>query len=69
LDRVRKGRSADIRGEKNNLAKLTDDQVREMRALHVPRSHEWGRNALARRFGVSETTVDRIINHEMWTHI
>lgn len=50
-DMLRKGRG---------LKTVTPDDVREIRALYKPYSAEFGRAALARRFGVSTEHVGRI---------
>lgn len=59
-DRVIHGTS--WRGSKAKQAKLTADQVREIRILSQSNTHA----AIARRFGVSETTIYRIIKRQNW---
>lgn len=54
-------------GEKNGYAKLTEGQVREMR-------HLWDTGAanqadIARRFGVWQMTVSRIVRRVSWRHV
>lgn len=44
--------------------KLTEEQVREMRALYVP--GVVGPASLAKRFGVAIVTADRIVKGETW---
>lgn len=63
-DRVKAGRSAF--GEKNGKARLTADQVREIR-----RRADSGESAavLGRAFGVSWTTANRIVCRSSWRHI
>lgn len=61
-DRVRDG--TDQYGEKNHEAKLTDDQVLEIRN----RVNEAQVN-LAREFGVSKSLIGSIIRREHWKHI
>jgi len=51
------------RGASNNLAKLTDDKVREMRALNLPYA------VIARMFGVSQPTASAAIRGETWGHV
>jgi hypothetical protein len=70
-DMLRKGRSAyghpGRQGEKAWMAKLTDDQVREIRSLY-----EVGRIsqlALARRYGITQTTIGSIVRRATWKHI
>jgi hypothetical protein len=64
-DMVTKGRQA--RGERISTAKLTAEQVTEIRRLYVPR--KMGSHRLARRFGVSKVTIQRILNRKIWQHI
>lgn len=60
-----KGRSNDTgpKGERSHLAKLTDEQVREIRA-----STE-GPVAVARRYGIHRDTVRLIRQRKIWNHL
>jgi DNA-binding transcriptional regulator YiaG len=59
-DMVEKGRS--LRGERNPKAKLDEQAVREIRASS-------GSNpAIARRFGVSASTIHKIRTGQSWRH-
>jgi hypothetical protein len=65
-DKVRRGRAAngDQRGERNGAAKLSAQQVREIRSLMVfggPTGKE-----VAKRYGVSAATVSEIKNGRHW---
>lgn len=62
-DRVRKGRSAGQRGEANHKAKLTEDDVRHIRASRS-RARE-----LARHYGVAYETINRVRRGEFWGHV
>lgn len=62
-----KGRNA--YGERNGQARLTNKQVAEIKAIYKPRSRELGRRALARRFSVSDATIDRIVRGVSWKQI
>jgi len=55
------------RGEDGSAAKLTEAQILEIRSLHIPRIVT--QRTLASKFGVSQTQISRIINHQRWTHI
>ena len=57
--------SVGVRGERHPLAKLTDDQVKEIRRLagHVPDED------LAARFGVSRTTINKAKLRHTWHHV
>lgn len=71
-DMVSKGRQASIdktvhRGESNGYHKLTAGQVRDIRSRNVS---GFGRKAqLAREFGISQSTLGRIISGKAWSHI
>jgi hypothetical protein len=62
-DRVRAGRGGDLRGENNGRAKLTDDDVREIRS-----SNEKGA-VLGRRFGISSVMACKIRRGAAWRHV
>jgi hypothetical protein len=53
-------------GEKNNLAKLSGNQVIEIRSLA-----EQGifHKDIAERFGVARPTISKIVGRKRWTHI
>lgn len=74
-DMVRKGRhlvghrekGRKQQGEKNSLAKLTDDQVLAIR-------REWAadgvtKQALANRHGVDRTVIGKIVRDKAWRHL
>ena len=63
-DRHRKGRSA--HGERSGHAKLTADQVREIRALSAAKVR---RADIADRFGVSIHNIKRIVARATWKHL
>ena len=57
----------DRRGEKNQRAKLTADQVREIRNRYAAGGTTYPR--LAERFGVATCTIAEIIRREKWRHV
>ena len=66
-DREDKGRGGDMNGENNGFCKLTRNKViaiRQEYALGTTTSRR-----LAKSFGVSKTTILRIINKKNWVHI
>ena len=63
-DTVRHGMST--RGEKNPMAKLTADDVREIRRL---RDGGMMLKDIGARFGVQESTVCRIAKRAEWSHV
>jgi HNH endonuclease len=58
-----KGRNADIRGTRNAQAKLTEANVRSIRASTQPLK------VLAAQFGVSEASISLIRNRINWSHL
>jgi len=66
-DMFSKGRNADLRGEKASSAKLTEPQVRAIRAEFAAggRYHR----EIAARFGVDTSTVNNIVNRRTWVHV
>ena len=62
-DMVHKGRSADLRGEKSSMAKLTSAAVRE-----ILTSDDSGA-VLAAKFGVARSTVNAVMSGKTWKHV
>lgn len=56
-------------GEDHSQAKLTDQQVIEIRTRYRKSSKDNGGAALARKFGVSRVLVNFIINRKLWRHL
>lgn len=79
MDKTAKGRvvTNPNRGMKSIQARLTDNQVRDIRNEYVPQKpgpRTNGRFGLSRRelavkYGVSKSLIDHIINGTAWTHI
>lgn len=63
-DRTRKGRQA--RGERDGNAKLTQEQVREIRARYQRNSRIFGTVALGRQYGVACGTIWSIVRGQAW---
>lgn len=63
-DRVRHGTSPV--GVNNPRAKLTEQQVRKIRSTKIVRGTK---AALARKYGLSFTSVSRIISGDLWGHV
>lgn len=64
-DMVRKGRAC--RGERNNTAILTAEQVAEARAAYVP--YRVTVDELAARYGLSRRQMGRVLRDESWGHL
>lgn len=62
-DCVRKGRKNNLKGERHGGAKLTEEQVREIRKSSAAAS------TFAGLFGVSEETIRSIRSRRIWRHI
>lgn len=65
-DKIKRGRGADRRGTKHPLAKLKDDDVREIRRLAACKVTQ---AELAERFGVRRGQIGKIIQRINWRHI
>lgn len=55
------------KGEEVGTSKLTEEQVRQIRSLHVPR--KFPMRKLAEMFGVSRSNIKQIIRRTSWNHI
>lgn len=64
-DRDDQGRTARLSGWRNGQAKLTDDDVAEIRRRYTGRRGE--QTALAREFGICRTVITRIVHNQIWT--
>jgi len=66
-DMLAKGRRANFKGEQNGGSRLTDDAVREIRALLA--AGVLSQRRVAERFGVTQGVVSRINTGKSWRHI
>jgi len=64
-DRSGKGHNGDLRGEKNGMAKLTNEIVCHIRA-HVAQGNS--QRSACEKFGLSKGHVSEIVNRKYWTH-
>ncbi len=62
-----KKRHISPKGEKAGLAKLTNEQVLEIRARYAAK--EMGQEALAAAYGMGQTAISALLRRETWTHI
>ena len=62
-DRNAKGRQ--LQGTRHHQAKLTEDDVREIRALRRSLTLK----EIARRFNITESSVSNIVRHQTWRHV
>jgi len=64
-DCVRKGRAKRATGSRNNKAKLTEENVRDIRRMRLTMT----RTAVAAFFGVSGSTIGSITAGKNWRHV
>lgn len=62
------GHGTRLAGERCHNAKLTDDQVREIRRTVIPRHPVYSVTALARKFGVWPGTISAVVNGRLRRH-
>ena len=55
--------SAQSRGEQSYNSKLTKEQVQWCRDMYKPKDKNYGCSALAKKFGVSNSTMSYILNN------
>lgn len=65
-DMFAKGRGREARGEKSSSAVLTEEAVR---AIRRARARGESQAALARRYGVTPTTISYAVNRKTWAHV
>jgi hypothetical protein len=56
-------------GTKNGQARLTEDQVREIRTLYQKNVFRCGQTALGKKFGVHRIAIRKIVRGETWKHL
>lgn len=57
------------RGEKCGTRKLTEDDVKYIREHYTPKDKTYGSKILAKKFGVSHSTISRAYYGGAWKHI
>ena len=58
-----------LKGEKNPTAKLTEEDVRFIRQNYKAGDLEFGQGVLAKKYGVSTTTIRNIVTFKSWEHV
>ena len=56
-------------GSYNSNAKLTDEQVQEIRKLYKPYNKEYGTVALAEKYGVTNRVIGLIVNNKAYKNV
>ena len=62
-----RGRGGNQKGEQNNGAKLTENQVYDVRCLLAQGGIT--QKEIGQRFGISQQNVSRIVNHKRWRYM
>jgi len=68
-DRDERGRRTAPKGEAHTSAKLTEADVRAIRSEYIFGSSDYGQLALAKRFGVVRTLIQKVVCYKTWTHV
>lgn len=56
-------------GSHNSNAKLTDEQVREIRKNYIPYSKEFGTVALAEKYGVTNRVIGLVVKNKAYQNV
>jgi hypothetical protein len=56
-----------LKGESIASSKLTEDKVKQIRAMYHPR--KMSLTMVAEKFGIAFQTVSKIVNNKIWKHI
>ena len=56
-------------GSHNSNAKLTDEQVREIRKTYVPYSKKFGTVALAEKYGLTNRVIGLIVKNRAYKNV
>jgi hypothetical protein len=66
LDRVSKGRSAPLMGSALPQAKLTDDQVRQIREMY---RIGLSQSVIGAKFNMAQQSIQKITSRRLWKHV
>lgn len=58
-----------VKGENAPKHKLTEEQVKEIRAIYKKGSLEFGQSALSKKYGVSHQSIGAIVKGSTWKHL
>ena len=67
LDAIRNSKFHPPRGSAHYCAKLTEDDVREIRRLYA--TGKFSHQKLALRFGVNKHTISKMVRRQAWKHV
>lgn len=57
------------RGTDLPQSKLDAAKVREIRAIYRCGDSEFGQRGLAKKYGVHQRTIEKVVNYETWIHV
>lgn len=63
---IKTGLKPNDKGSNSLNSKLLDNEVQYCRKMYIPRHKQYGCNALAKRFGVSKSTMSYILNNKTY---
>lgn len=66
FDRVAKGRSSPLRGSELPQAKLTDDQVRQIREMYRTGLSQ---SLIGAKFNMTQQSIHKITSRKLWKHV
>lgn len=66
-DMFQKNRQPNFKGQNNNAAKLTEDDILQIKKLHG--QNRYTQNEISDMFNVSRRLVGMIVNGQRWPHI
>jgi hypothetical protein len=58
-----------VRGTLQGRSVLTEEEVREIRRTYIPRSKEFGMRALAKKYNVSDSTIDKAVRNKSYRNV
>lgn len=56
-------------GVLNGKAVLSEQDVKEIRSVYIPYDKEYGMIALAKKYGVSEPTINRVVHNRSYKNV
>lgn len=54
------------KGTRNSRCKLSEEDVKFIKANYIPRDKEYGAQALSKRFGVAHQTISAVVSGQNW---
>ena len=58
-----------MQGALNANAKLTPEQVRQIRKEYIPQSTKYGTVALAKKYGVTNRVIGLVVRHKAYRNV